>query len=120
MKGREEFTRQKSRFSQFWTFTPDMAISVHCRSRRDLEIRDLGNFFHVFLGNSTITMVRFNAKSILNTNGSGSTKNCPVHENIVLTPYKPTQTELFMLEVGGSGSSEAILLEMVKCGKTYN
>ena len=44
----------------------------------------------------------------------------PVHENIVLTPYKPTLAELFMLEVGGSGSSEAILLEKVKCGKTYN
>ena len=35
-----------------------MSISVHCRSRRDLEIRDLGNFFRVFLGNSTITVVR--------------------------------------------------------------
>jgi hypothetical protein len=50
----------------------DMSISVHCRSRRDLEIRDLGNFFRVFLGNSTITVVRFNTKSTLNTNGSGS------------------------------------------------
>ena len=49
-----------------------MSISVHCRSRRDLEIRDLGNFFRVFLGNSTITVVRFNTKSTLNTNGSGS------------------------------------------------
>ena len=49
-----------------------MSISVKCRSRRDLEIRDLGNFFRVFLGNSTITVVRFNAKSTLNTNGSGS------------------------------------------------
>ena len=45
-----------------------MSISVHCRSRRDLEIRDLGNFFRVFLGNSTITVVRFNAKSTLNIN----------------------------------------------------
>jgi len=25
-----------------------------------------------------------------------------------------------MLEVGGSGNSEAILLEIGKCGKTYN
>ena len=40
--------------------------------------------------------------------------------HIVLIPYKPTQAKLFMLEVGGSGSSEAILLEMVKCGKTCN
>ena len=53
----------------------DMSISVHCRSRRDLEIRDLGNFFRVFLGNSTITVVRFNAKSTLNTNGIGSSGN---------------------------------------------
>ena len=49
-----------------------MSISVPCRSRFDLEFRDLGNFFRVFLGNSTITVVRFNAKSTLNTNGSGS------------------------------------------------
>ena len=49
-----------------------MSISAHCRSRRDLEIRDLGNFSRFFLGNSTITVVRFNAKSTLNTNGSGS------------------------------------------------
>ena len=41
----------------------------------------------------------------------------PVHEN---TPNKQTQDELFMLEVGGSGGSEAILLEIGKCGKTYN
>ena len=73
-----------------------MAISVHCRSRRDLEIRDLGNFFCVFLGNSTITVVRFNAKYTLNTNhdqqqtedSSLNVNLCPQHEEGIHSQYK--------------------------------
>ena len=37
---------------------------------------------------------------------------------VVLTPYKPTQTELFIIEVGGSGSSEAIF-DIVRNGEMW-
>ena len=43
--------------------------------------------------------------------------SCPWKYNP--NPHKQTQIELFMLEVGESGTSEAILLEIGKCGKTY-
>ena len=39
---------------------------------------------------------------------------------MVQTPYRQPQAKLDMLEVGGSGSSGAILMEIGKCGKTYN
>ena len=39
---------------------------------------------------------------------------------MVQTPHRQPQAKLDMLEVGGSGSSGAILMEIGKCGKTYN
>ena len=48
------------------------------------------------------------------------TKKYEALQNCRKAFHKQTQAELFMLEVEGSGSSEAILLEIGKCGKTYN
>ena len=77
-----------------------MSISVPCRSRFDLEFRDLGIFSRVFLGNSTITVVRFNAKSTLNTNHDqqqteGSSLNVnlgPQQEEGIHSQYKSRPT----------------------------
>ena len=49
-------------------FGADMSISVHCRSRRDLEIRDLDRFSRCFLGKSTITVLRFKLQYMKNIN----------------------------------------------------
>ena len=75
----------------------DMSISVHCRSRRDLEIRDLVRFSHCFLGKSTITVLRFKLQYTKNINLDQISVIFPrlYTENPGLELYFPKSREIF-------------------------
>ena len=76
---------------------PDMSISVHCRSRRDLEIRDLVRFSRCFLGKSTITVLRFKLQYTKNINLDQISVIFPrlYTENPGLELYFPKSREIF-------------------------
>ena len=74
-------------------FQPDMSISVHCRSRRDLEIRDLVRFSCCFLGKSTITVLRFKLQYTKNINLDQISEIFT--ENLGLELYFPKSREIF-------------------------
>ena len=74
-----------------------MSISVHCRSRRDLEIRDLVRFSRCFLGKSTITVLRFKLQYTKNINLDQISVIFPrlYTENPGLELYFPKSREIF-------------------------
>ena len=78
-------------------YSSDMSISVHCRSRRDLEIRDLVRFSRCFLGKSTITVLRFKLQYTKNINLDQISVIFPrlYTENPGLELYFPKSREIF-------------------------